>query len=214
MRTIVVVLAIAVGATWSFEALAQSNDRGLELVYLNAEVGGAYVNIGNQFTNQGGQGGAAIGVGAGLRFVYFTVGVRGRIAPLSAFTLYEGNLEVGVHVPQGAWDPYFNIHGGYAHASMNSEAYPILGTVSVPLISVQATPPSPSGGDIGASVGTDYYFSGLFSLGIEATLDALVLSTGATTVASSTNPPVQIQVQGQSNTGIAFIAAVHAGLHF
>jgi hypothetical protein len=209
MRTIVAVLATAVGATWSLEARAQSNDRGLELVYLNAEVGAAYVNIGNQFTDQGGQGGAAIGVGAGLRFVYFTVGVRGRIAPLSAFTLYEGNLELGIHIPQGAWDPYFNIHGGYAHASMNSEAYPIVGTISV-----QATPPSPSGGDIGGSLGTDYYFSGLFSLGIDATLDALVLSTGATTIASSGNPPVQVQVQGKSNTGIAFIGSVHAGLHF
>jgi hypothetical protein len=209
MRRIVAVFAIAVGATWSFEARAQSNDRGLELVYLNAEVGGTYVNIGNQFTNQGGQGGVALGVGAGLRFVYFTVGVRGRIAPLSAFTLYEGNLEVGVHIPQGAWDPYFNIHGGYAHASMNSEAYPIIGTIAV-----QVTPPSPSGGDIGASVGTDYYFSGLFSLGVDATLDALVLSTSATTIASSGNPPLQIQVQGQSNTGIAFIGSVHAGLHF
>jgi hypothetical protein len=209
MRKIVAVLAIAVGATWSFEARAQSNDRGLELVYLNAEVGAAYVTVGEQFTNRGGQGGAAIGVGAGLRFVYFTVGVRGRIAPLSAFTLYEANLELGLHIPQGAWDPYFNIHGGYAEASMHSEAYPFLGTIAV-----QVTPPSPSGGNIGGSVGTDYYFSGLFSIGIDATLDALVLSTGATTVASVGNPPSPIQVGGQSNTGIAFIAAVHAGLHF
>jgi hypothetical protein len=208
MRRIVAVLAIAVGATWSFEARAQSNDRGLELVYLNAEVGGAYVNIGDQFTNQGGQGGAVIGVGAGLRFVYLTLGVRGRIAPLSAFTLYEANLEVGVHLPKGGWDPYFNLHGGYAHASMNSNGEEVV----VGPISAEATPPSPSGGDIGVSVGTDYYFSSLFSIGQDVTLDALVLSTSATTITVA-GYPIQV-IAGQSNTGVAFIGAVHAGLHF
>jgi hypothetical protein len=213
MRAKALLVAVAAAATWSLPASAQdaAGSRGLELVYLNAEVGGAYVNIGQQFTNQGGQGGAAVGVGAGLRFVYFTVGLRGRIAPLSAFTLYEGNLELGIHVPAGAWDPYLNIHGGYAHASMNAEEYSVivLGTV---VALGQETPPSPSGGDVGGSLGTDYYFSSLFSLGLDVTLDALILSTGATTILSSGNQSVQLA--GQSNTGIAFIGAVHAGLHF
>jgi hypothetical protein len=211
MRTKAVVLAVAAGATWSFTASAQdaASFRGLELGYLNAEVGGAYVNVGDQFTNQGGQGGAAVGVGAGLRFVYFTVGLRGRIAPLSAFTLYEGNLELGIHVPEGAWDPYINIHGGYARASMNTQE--VTATVLGTVVDLGQTPPSPSGGDFGGSLGTDYYFSALFSLGLDATLDALILSTGATTVSSGA---LSVQIAGQSNTGIAFIGSVHAGLHF
>ena len=75
----------------------------------------------------------------------------------------------------------------------------------------QVTPPSPSGGDFGGSLGTDYYFSALFSLGLDATLDALILSTGATTLSSGA---LSVQIAGQSNTGIAFIGSVHAGLHF
>ena len=212
MRTVAAALVLAVAATWSFEARAESaTDRGLELVYANAEVGGAYANIGNQFTNQGGQGGAALGLGLGLRFVYFTVGLRGRLAPLSAFTLYEANLEVGIHVPEGAWDPYINLHGGYARASMNSQPLtfnvPVLGVVDLGTV----TPPSPSGGDVGGSLGIDYYLSGLFSLGLDATLDALFLSTSAVTYTVAGQP---VTIQGQSNTGVAFLGTLHAGLHF
>ena len=56
MRTKAVVLAIAAGATWSLPASAQdaASFRGLELGYLNAEVGGAYVNIGESVHEPGG----------------------------------------------------------------------------------------------------------------------------------------------------------------
>jgi hypothetical protein len=179
-----------------------SSFRRFELVYVTAEVGGAYVNVGDKFTNHASQGGVALGLGAGLRFLIFTLGIRGRVAPLSAYTLIEANAEAGVHIPLGAWDPYVNIHGGYAQAAMNSQ--PLAG--SLPSGSVSFTPPSPSGGDFGGALGTDYYFTALFSLGIDASLDALFLSTNSTTLAG-------FPIPGASGTGVAFLASAHAGLH-
>jgi hypothetical protein len=188
-----------------------SSFRRFEIVYTNLEVGGGYVNIGDKFSNQASQGGAVIGLGAGVRLLVFTLGLRGRVAPLSSYLLIEVNAEAGVHLPIGAWDPYLNVHGGYAHASMNSQPLILtLGGASIDFGSV--TPPSPSGGDFGGSVGTDYYFSSLFSLGVDATLDALFLSTGDTSLA--TVGKQTIKIQGQSNTGVAFFGSVHAGLHF
>lgn len=183
--------------------------RRLELVYVNAEVGGAYANLNNQ-TNPlniypGGQGGVAFGLGAGLRFVFFTIGVRGRAAPFSGYTLYEANLEAGFHLPLGAWDPYVNVHGGYAGAHMNAEpALTIAGT------SVSYTPPSPSGGDFGGSLGVNYYVTSLFSVGADVTLDGLFLNASA---AYLTGTQVQISAS-ESSTGVAFLGSLHAGLHF
>jgi hypothetical protein len=185
--------------------------RRLELVYANAEIGAGYVNIGDKFSNQASQGGAVLGLGVGVRLLIFTLGIRGRIAPLSSYLLIEANAEAGVHLPVGAWDPYLNIHGGYVHASMNSQPLTLtIGGVTANFGSV--TPPSPSGGDFGGSVGTDYYFSSLFSLGADLTLDALFLSTGDTSLATVGNQTIKLQ--GQSNTGVAFLGSVHAGLHF
>lgn len=151
--------------------------RRFEIVYVNAEVGGGYVSPGDKVASSSSQGGLVLGLGAGLRFLTWTLGIRGRVAPLSAYTLIEANAEAGFHLPVGAWDPYLNVHGGYARASMSG--------------------PSPSGGDLGGSVGADYYLSALFSLGVDATLDALFLSAG-----------------GQSSTGVALLGSAHAGLHF
>jgi hypothetical protein len=206
MRTIAAAVAaaltIAFMATWSLDASADS-DRKLELVYVTGEVGGAYVNVGDRFTNQASQGGVALGIGAGVRVLFFTIGVRGRFAPLSAYTLMEANVEAGFHVPLGDWDPYLGIHGGYAHAGMNAQQV---------FQNVSYTPQSPSGGDFGGSLGIDYYLSSTFSLGIDATLDALFLGTSDTYV-NVFNIPVLV-LAGQSQTGVAFLGTAHAGLHF
>jgi hypothetical protein len=182
--------------------------RGLEIVYVSAEAGAMYANLGGPY--RGAQGGAAFGLGAGVRFLQWTIGIRGRVAPLPAYTLYEGNVEAGFHLQLGAWDPYVNVHGGYAHASMNSEQV----YFNVPPVSVAAgpaTPPSPSGGDVGGSLGTDYYFSALFSVGADVTLDALFMSSPEVTLVSQGG---QLVFPAASATGIAFMGSLHVGVHF
>jgi hypothetical protein len=156
--------------------------RGFEIVYANAEAGGTYVNLGSKLGAGSGEGGAAFGVGAGLRFLTWTVGLRARVAPLSDFTLIQANLEAGFHLPLGAWDPYVNVHGGY---------------VTTPLKNAPSSFPTPNGFDLGGSLGADYYFTALLSLGLDLTADALFLSADS-----------------QSSTGSALIGSLHLGLHF
>jgi hypothetical protein len=71
------------------------------------------------------------------------------------------------------------IHGGYASLS------PKVGSGSI------------SGPEVGAGGGIDYYFSGLVSVGADATLDVMFLSAS-----------------GQSATGWGVAATAHGGLHF
>ena len=155
--------------------------RGFEIVYANAEVGGTYVTLGSKLGSNSGEGGAAFGAGVGVRFLTWTLGLRARVAPLSDFTLIQANLEAGFHLPLGAWDPYVNIHGGYVTAPLkNAGSFP-----------------SPNGFDLGGSLGADYYFTALLSLGLDATADALFLSAAS-----------------QSSVGSALIGSLHLGLHF
>ena len=178
--------------------------RRFEWGYVNAEVGGAYVDLGQKFLYPGPQGGLVVGLGAGLRFLTWTFGLRGRVAPLSAFTLFEANLEAGFHLPLGAWDPYVALHGGYVAASISAQSPPngSFGQISLPGV---------SGGDFGGSLGADYYLSALFSLGVDATVDALLLS--APTVFYGSTSPILV-AHPQSGTGLAALGSLHAGLHF
>ena len=111
MRKTVTALGIAAGATWSIGASAQTQGqqqgwgtpalppppsaterqldagdsagsfRRLELVYVNAEVGGGYMNIGSKFFQEhadldGRAAGRCSALGAGFRFLTWTLGAR------------------------------------------------------------------------------------------------------------------------------------------
>lgn len=80
-------------------------------------------------------------------------------------------------------------------------------------MSLPFTPGSPSGGDLGGAIGADYYFTSLFSLGVDASLEALFLSSPATYDDSSVNAPV-LKASGESTTGVAFFGSLHLGFHF
>ena len=114
-----------------------SSFRGFELVYANAEAGGTFVTLGNKVGGAGsGEGGAAFGVGAGLRFVTWTLGLRARIAPLADFTLFQANLEAGFHLPVGAFRP------------LTSSTVAVTALKNAP-----SGAPMPSGFDLGGSLG-------------------------------------------------------------
>jgi hypothetical protein len=177
--------------------------RRREIVYVNVEAGGAYVNTGYD----GGyapssQSGLAVGVGGGFRFHAFTFGVRTRLSPLSAFTLVQANLEAGFHLSLGAWDPYVGVHSGYTEVPMKPAATFGGGPVVI------FTPSTSTGVDLGGSLGLDYYLTSLFSLGVDAALDALFLNTG--------NSFLQrvLYENGGSSTGVFAFGSLHAGFHF
>jgi hypothetical protein len=175
-------------------SIKQDSGRGFEIAYLNAEAGGGYMSLGSGLgLDKASSGGAMVGVGAGVRFITWTLGARFRLLPMSAFTAWQLNGEAGFHLPVGSWDPYANLHVGYVKASANDTTFDV---------------PSPHGLDLGISIGSDYYLSALFSLGIDATADALFLKRAASTAAGS---PL---TSDASSTGVAVIGSLHAGLHF
>ncbi|HEY2516994.1 MAG TPA: hypothetical protein VGI39_39250 [Polyangiaceae bacterium] len=178
-------------------------------LYLLADASFARVDTGAPFVDKSDAGhrmSAALGVGAGVRIAAWTLGVRARVSPFGAFTLLETNAEAGFHLPFGHWDPYVSLHAGYARAFM-TEAIPFaIPDGSQGYRAYTGTPPSPDGPDLGGALGIDYFLTERFSLGAEASLDALFISTNGPVIDGFRGPP--------GSVGSAFLAGAHAGLHF
>ena len=128
----------------------QSNSfRGLEIAWANVEAGGGYVGMPSKFGygSTSGTGGPAFGLGVGGRFLTWTLGVRGRVMPMSKFTLVQAMLEAGYHLPVGAWDPYLNIRGGYVTALLKSPGDLNVGTSAAPVLVAPLDVPNPHGAE-------------------------------------------------------------------
>ena len=210
------------------EGEKKDTKRGLEWVWLNAEVGGSYINM-EQFNSttfglsKSSSGGAMFGVGAGIRLLVFTLGVRARLHQLSAFNLWQVDGEAGVHIPIGWFDPYVTLHAGYSFVgTFGSDAF---GTPALP--GATAPPASPDvsvhGVNAGVSIGFDYYFNHFISIGIDGTADALFLSrppaplpTGLTQADVMMLPPQAQQLYNSSGSSVGFglSGSGHLGIHF
>jgi hypothetical protein len=217
------------------EGEKKDNKRGLEFLWFNGEVGGSYINM-EQFSSttfalqKSSSGGAMFGLGAGVRLLIFTFGVRGRLHQLSAFNLWQIDGEAGIHIPAGSFDPYLTAHAGYS----------FVGTLSADQIgSAPALPTSnqPTSGDVsvhgvnaGISGGFDYYFNHFLSLGVDVTVDALFLKRPPVPLPGplASLPPAQQQMalmmlppqyqQLYSNSGdsvgFGLAGSGHLGVHF
>src|SRR5260370_20336826 len=92
---------------------------GLEWVWIDAGGGFAYANMAsfdsNNFALQNTAGsGGTFSVGAGVRLISFTAGLRGRGLLLSTGNLVEIDGEVGLHTRIDHFETYFGVRGGYA----------------------------------------------------------------------------------------------------
>ncbi len=203
----------------------EDSGRPLEWVWLNAEAGGSYINM-EQFNSttfaiqKSSSGGPMLGVGAGIRLLVFTLGVRARVHEMSAFNLWQINGEFGFHIPIKNWDPYIAVHGGYA----------FVGTLSADSLNAatgsSANDVSIHGFNAGLSLGADYYFTPLFSLGLDITADALFLHRPPTPLPPGLTPAEQQQLLNSSpqaaqlyqnsgdSAGFGLVGSLHLGLHF
>lgn len=202
---------------------SQDSGLGLEWVYLNADVGAAYVNMTSFSESQLGLvnnsgAGPAWGVGAGVRLIFFTVGVRLRneIIP-NLGSLWKFNLEAAFHTRVWRIDPYFGVRGGYNFVgSLNSS------TVSV------ATGNTPGdvavhGWNVGPTVGIDFYFTSLISIGADLQADFLFMQRPKVDLPSActTNPVCNMMAMNNplyqnsgSSVGFGAIGTAHLGIHF
>jgi hypothetical protein len=207
------------------DAEKKDSGRNFELLYVNGDVGGSYINMtsfnattfGLQKTDSLGP---SFSAGAGIRLLILTLGVRARYNQLSMFNLWQLNVEGAFHFAGSSkLDPYLGVHGGYS----------FVGTLDSSAVSAAAGAPDPAsnvsvhGFNGGLDLGFDYYFGSLFSLGVGATGEILFLKRPPVALPaqfSSLPPAVQAQVQNDplykdsgSSAGFGAMVGLRVGLH-
>jgi hypothetical protein len=182
--------------------------RGLEFLWVDVEGGYGYMDLqalassslldGTLLSDA--SGGLALGAGAGVRFIFLTLGARFRLMQLESFDLWTLGGEVGLHLPHGALEPSFTFGVAYAGASPSADGINADGLV---MSGVSAR--------LGASL--DYYVNPLLSFGARGTVEALALwRSGAEQPAGS--PIVQFYAQDGSGVGVGGTLTGSVGLHF
>lgn len=202
------------------KAEKEDSGRKFELVWVNADVGGSYINM-QQFDEKSlgltrsKAGGPMFGLSAGVRLVLLTLGARVRYNLLSAFSMWQINGEVGLKVPISSFDFLVGVHGGWSFlgslgdASLSTSTDRAPGDVSV------------RGFNGGLDAGFDYYVAHFFSLGVGATGDVLFLSRPPASIPSDTPPDVRQRIESDpiykssgSSVGFGFAGMARLGLHF
>ena len=210
---------------------------GLEWVWLNAEAGFSYIDLKSAklaINPAGGSpisvvdsatSGSLLGFGAGVRFLFLTVGLRARNH--TAMNLWQIDGEVAFHGRIGRIDPYLAARFGYDTVGTLSQSAQVAGSSTVPAdVSVH-------GWNGGLAFGMDYYFSHLFSLGAEVSGDVIFLKrppasapplTADQQNAIKMDPSGQAQAnytklqdaysQSGSSVGFGGGLTAHVGLHF
>jgi hypothetical protein len=191
---------------------------GLEWVWLTADVGAAYVGLDSlnssklelQTTKSSGP---SFSVGAGVRLLFLTVGVRARDLLLSNLSLWEVNGEVAFHTRIDHVDPYFGFRGGYAFDGS-------LGSGTVQEINGSSPSLSVHGWNVGPFLGCDYYFNHYLSVGLELNVEFLflqrppVVNLPPAFLAQLTAEEKQAYQESGSSVGFGANGAAHIGLHF
>jgi len=211
---------------------SSDSGRGLSWVYVEAEGGFQHVglrtfNVDEQNFSAGfietQSSGPVIGVGAGVRLLFLTLGARGRVGFFNAWDLFSVGGELGLRIPIGNLEPRFDLGGGYA----------ALGSVRGALQSGDSATLQSAFQDaqirgfyIRAGAGLDYYVTKYFSVGAQANFEVLGLTrpgldpTKVTQLSSDPNLSTAEQARAEvlkaegSSYGAAGTATAVLGLHF
>lgn len=199
---------------------------GLEWVWLNADIGTAFVNMASFSSSalaiqQSQSSGTAFGFGGGVRLLFLTAGVRATDMQLSAFNLWEINAEAAFHIRIWHIDPYLGVRGGYAFVgSLNSDAVNVATGGSASNVAVH-------GVDVGPMMGIDVYLAHYVSLGLDGDAQFLFIQRPPVPIPNVAQlPPAQQQMaqqqimtnplyqQSGSSVGLGLTLTVHLGIHF
>jgi hypothetical protein len=190
----------------------EDSGRGLEWVWLNAEIGGEHLGLETFKSKQlldpklvkTSQTGLVYGAGVGVRILVFTAGVRFRLGSFSEWQLWTLNAEGGLRIPLGSLEPYFTVGAGYASLGSFSTSAPASSKADV------------KGFNARLGAGLDYYLSNTFSVGANFTGDLLFLSRSAVASASSSTSGDEAAIYAKDGSSIGAGATLTAvvGLHF
>jgi hypothetical protein len=176
-----------------------------ELVYLSPEVGAEYVGLETLHLTRelfpsrvhNADVGPVVGIGAGVRFLFVTLGPRFRFGHFRDWDLWTLDGELGFKAPLGAIEPFFSIGGGYAK----------VGSLQDSRVKVQ-------GYDIRLTAGLDYYFNKNFSVGGLMSAEVLGMTRPGVDLNQSTGSVSQdVAKLDGSSVGLAILASAGVGVH-
>jgi hypothetical protein len=189
---------------------------GLEWVYLNADVGSAFTDLASlkstnlQLQDTSSEG-PAFGIGAGVRLVFLSLGVRVRDLQLVSFNMWETDLEAALHSRIWRFDLYLGARGGYAFlGSFSADALRTSTGSSASDVTVH-------GWNVGPILGLDYYISKLVSVGIDTNAEVLFLKRPPLPLQPGQTVAPQYQAlyaESGSSVGAGFVGMAHLGIHF
>ncbi|HWZ90981.1 MAG TPA: hypothetical protein VNW92_19100 [Polyangiaceae bacterium] len=204
-------------------AKQEDSGRGLEFVWLNADIGGEYLGlqtlqakqlVDSQLVKSKGLG-AVYGAGLGVRLLLFTVGARFRLGNFEDWQMWTLNAEAGLRIPIGRVEPYFTFGGGYASlGDFKGSAF----ADSLKSANVKA-----NGLDLRAGAGVDVYLTNTFSVGANLSGEVVFLgrsgSSSLIVPVPAGTPQAEVDARalyGQHGSGIGAGATLSAvlGLHF
>ena len=189
---------------------------GLEWVYLNADLGAAYTNLvslrsSNWQIVDNTATGPAFGIGAGVRLVFFSAGIRVRDLEMTSFNMWETDLEAALHFRIWRIDGAIGARGGYAFLGQFSpDAIATASTTNASNVTVH-------GWNVGPTVDLDFYLSKLISIGVDANAEFLFLERPPLALpAGETASPAYASLyqDSGSSAGVGFLAMSHVGVHF
>lgn len=204
------------------EAEREDSKRKFELFWVDAHLGGSYINM-SQLSDsdlrieKASSAGPALSLGAGVRFVVLVLGARARYNALSAFNMWQLNGEVGLKLPISSIDLLFGAHGGYSFAGSLGQAG----------VATNANTPDASdqvkirGFNAGLDFAVDYYVSPTLSVGVGGIADFLFLNRPPVDKPAGLTPDQQAAIDAdplyqKSGTSAGFQAGLffRLGVHF
>jgi len=203
------------------EAEQKDSGRGLEWVWLNAEIGFEHLGLQTFHANNlvdaaivgTTQTGFLYGAGLGVRLVFITLGARFRMGMFSAYDLWTLDGEVGLRIPLGKLEPHLMIAAGFASLGAFS-ASDVGGGVNRDNLDI-------SGYNVRAGGGLDYYVTPIFSVGAAVTFELLGLSRASVSDlqnlqsgGASTATAGELYQASGSSLGSALTGTLVLGLHF
>ncbi len=184
--------------------------RGLEYVWLNAELGGQHFGLRTLSDKQlvdparvaTTQTGLTYGGGVGARILNYTVGARFRFGSFSEWKLWTLGLEGQFRIPLGRLEPYATVFAGYASVG------------SFTTDDAVASQAQARGFDARLGAGVDYYLTNTFSLGASFSGDFLFLSRAAVSAPDAEAPRDETYADDGSSIGAGAALTAVVGLHF
>jgi hypothetical protein len=189
---------------------------GLEWLYLNADLGVAYTDLvslrsSNWQIADNTATGPAFGLGAGVRLVFLSAGVRVRDLEMSSFNMWETDLEAALHFRIWRIDGAIGARGGYA----------FLGQFSAGALATSATTSASNvtvhGWNVGPTVDLDVYLSKLISIGVDGDAEFLFLERPPLSLPAgdAVSPAYASLYQDSgSSAGVGVLVTSHLGVHF